>query len=322
MTSALPVSVTPGAGESIESWLEQLADANGLTTAQLLNATGRGRASTRYLTLAPSPQTITRLAALARVDEHDVHAATLAAFDGTALNLTGLDPVDRHSYRQVAARGWAPAHGTQICPMCLAEDRAWQGVWRLLIVTSCIGHESLLVARCPSCRRPFRDQRHSHLRRVGASLVCGNPLGAGPTTQCPHDLTATPTTPASDDVLTLQTRVDTALSGQEVTVLGQAAKPGTYLSDLRHLTTLLLHLAGQPGATQLAPWVDDLADEADARSRDRGWTTSPTKPTPAAVIVDRAGAYAHPSPPLCEPKRWRWRTAYSPPLTSTRLPPG
>jgi len=105
MTAALPVSVAPRPGESIESWLEHLADANGLTTAQLLNAAGRGRAGTRYLTLAPSPATIARLAALARVDEQDVYAATLASFDGTALDLTGLDPGDRHSYRQVAARG-------------------------------------------------------------------------------------------------------------------------------------------------------------------------------------------------------------------------
>jgi hypothetical protein len=195
MTAALPVSVTPRPGESIESWLEHLADANGLTTAQLLTATGRGRAGTRYLTLAPSPETITRLAALARVDEQDVYAATLAAFDGTALDLTGLDPADRHSYRQVAARGWAPAHGTQICPTCLAEDGVWQSAWRLLIVTTCTRHRSLLVARCPSCRRPFRDQRHSHLRRVGAATVCGNPLGAGPTKQCQHDLTTIATKP-------------------------------------------------------------------------------------------------------------------------------
>ena len=125
MTAALPVPVAPRPGESIESWLEHLADANGLTTAQLLTATGRGRAGTRYLTLAPSPETITRLAALARVDERDVYAATLAAFDGTALDLTGLDSADRHSYRQVAARGWAPAHGTQICPACLGADGAW-----------------------------------------------------------------------------------------------------------------------------------------------------------------------------------------------------
>ena len=53
MTAALPVSVAPRPGESIESWLEHLADANGLTTAQLLATTGRGRAGTRFLTLTP-----------------------------------------------------------------------------------------------------------------------------------------------------------------------------------------------------------------------------------------------------------------------------
>lgn len=270
MTTALPVSVAPRAGESIESWLEHLADANGLTTAQLLTATGRGRAGNRYLTLAPSPETITRLAALARIDEQDVYAATLAAFNGTALDLTGLEPDDRHSYRQVAARGWAPAHGTQSCPTCLAEDGVWRSAWRLLIVSTCTQHQSLLVARCPSCRRPFRDQRHSHLRRVGAATVCGNPLGDGPTKQCQHELTTIPTKPASENGLAVQARVDTALAGQQVTVLGQAATPAAYLTDLRHLTTLLLHLAGQPGAARLAPWVSNLAEEADARSGDRG----------------------------------------------------
>ena len=270
MTAGLPVSVTPRPGESIESWLEHLADANGLTTAQLLTATGRGRAGNRYLTLAPSPETITRLAALARVDEQDVYAATLAAFNGTALDLTGLDPADRHSYRQVAARGWAPAHGTQICPACLGANGAWQAAWRLLIVTTCTQHQSLLFARCPSCRRPFRDHRHSHLRRAGAARVCGNPLGAGPTKQCQHNLTTIPITPAGEAVLAVQSRVDAALAGRQVTVLGQAATPAVYLTDLRHLTTLLLHLAGQPGATLLAPWVTDLAEEADPRSDERG----------------------------------------------------
>jgi hypothetical protein len=150
------------------------------------------------------------------------------------------------------------------------RDGVWQSAWRLLIVTTCTRHESLLVARCPSCRRPFRDQRHSHLRRVGAAPVCGNPLGDGPTKQCQHDLTTIPTKPASEDVLALQDRVDAALAGQAVPVLGQPAKAAAYLTDLRHLTTLLLHLAGQPGATQLGPWVTDLAEEADARSGDRG----------------------------------------------------
>ncbi|WP_313024079.1 TniQ family protein [Mobilicoccus sp.] len=269
-TAALPVSIAPREGESIESWLEHLADANGLTTAQLLNATGSGRGCTRYLTLAPSPETISRLAALARVSEASVHAATLAAFDGIALDLTGLDPGDRHSYRKVAARGWTPAHGTQLCPACLAHTGTWKTAWRLLLATACTAHSAVLVAECPSCGRPFRDQRHSHLRRVGATPVCGNPLGQGPVKQCQHELTTITTAPASPALLAAQRRIDAALAGEHVTVLGEPAKPAAYLADLRHLTTLLLHLAGQPGADTRAPWVPDLAAIATHRTAARG----------------------------------------------------
>ena len=270
MTAALPVSVAPQPGESIESWLEHLADANGLTTAQLLALARRRGVSTRYLTLAPSPGTVARLARLARVNEEQVHAATLAAFDGTALNLTGIDQTDPHSYRQVAARGWTPAHGTQICPACLADTGTWKTAWRLLLVTACTGHQHVLVAECPSCRRPFRDQHHSHLRRVGATPVCGNPLGQGPVQQCQHDLTAIAAAPAASDILATQARIDAALAAQPVTVLGHRAEPATYLTDLRHLTTLLLHLAGQPGADALAEWVPDLAAITADRTSTRG----------------------------------------------------
>jgi hypothetical protein len=270
MTAALPVSVTPRPGESIESWLEHLADANGLTTAQLLAATGRGRAGNRYLTLTPSRETISRLAALARIDEDRVYAATLASFDGTALDLAGLDPRDRYSYRQVAARGWTPAHGTQICTACLAKTGIWKTAWRLQLVTACSDHSLVLAGHCPACRRPFRDQRHSHLRAVGAATVCGNPLGQGPVKQCQHDLITITTTPASPAVLATQARVDAALAGEPVLVLGQSAGPAPYLADLRNLTILLLHLAGQPGAEALAPWVSDLATAAADRTATRG----------------------------------------------------
>ena len=265
MSAPLPVSVTPRSGESIESWLEHLADANGLTTAQLLTLLRRDGLSTRYLTLAPAPGTITHLATLARVDPDAVAATTLAAFDGTALDLSGLDVDDRHSYRQVAARGWAPAHGTQICPTCLADTNTWHSAWRLVIVTACTRHHSLLVDRCPSCQRPFRDQRHSHLRRVGAVPVCGNPLGAGPVKQCQHDLTTIVPAPAPPAVLALQTRVDTALDHAPVQVLGEATDAAGYLSDLRHLTTLLLHLAHQPGTTPLADWPSSLPASTGTR---------------------------------------------------------
>lgn len=266
----LPVSVSPRDGESIESWLEHLADANGLTTAQLLTHLRSRGASTRYLTLAPAPGTIRALAALARIPEQTVTATTLGAFRGTALDLTGLDPGDRHSYRQVAARGWAPAHGTQICPTCLAETGTWRTTWRLLIVTACTRHRTLLVARCPACHRPFRDQRHSHLRRVGAATACGNPLGAGPVGQCQHDLTTISVEHADEEVLATQTRVEDALTRNTAAVLGDPIDGAIYLTDLRHLTTLLLHLASQPDAGRLATWPADLATEAQRRTEQRG----------------------------------------------------
>ena len=265
MSAPLPVSVTPRPGESIESWLEHLADANGLTTAQLLTLIRRDGASTRYLTLAPAPGTITHLAALARVDPDAVAATTLSAYEGTALDLTGLDVDDRHSYRQVAARGWTPAHGTQICPACLTDTNTWHSAWRLLLVTTCTIHQSLLVAQCPSCHRPFRDQRHSHLRRVGAVPVCGNPIGAGPVKQCQHDLTNITRTPAPVSVLAMQTRVEAALGRAPVPVLGPPADAAAYLSDLRHLTALLLHLARQPGADKLANWAAGLPASTGTR---------------------------------------------------------
>jgi hypothetical protein len=270
VNAVLPISVPPRPDESVESWLEHLADANGLTTAQLLGTLRRTGTSTRYLTLAPSPETIARLAALARVDEKAVYAATLASFDGTALDLTGLDPADRYSYRQVAARGWTPAHGTQICPACLADTGAWKTAWRLLLVTACTDHGLVLVAECPSRGRAFRDQRHSHLRRLGAATVCGNPLGQGPVKQCKQDLTTLARESAAPAVLATQGQINAALAGQTLPVLGQPAKPAAYLADLRHLTTLLLHLAGQPGADALASWVAELARVAVERTSTRG----------------------------------------------------
>ncbi len=317
MTTVLPVTFTPRPGESIESWLEHLADANGLATAEVLTAAG-SREDLRYLTVLPDRTTASRLAVMSRVDQQDVYAATLSRFDGTAIDLTGLDPNDQHSYRQVAARGWTPAHGTQLCPACLAETGVWQSAWRLLAVTACTRHKTLLVTQCPACQRPFRDQRHSHLRRVGAALACGNPIGAGPTKQCQHDLTTIKATAASSDVLALQTRVDAALTGEDVEVLGRPAPAATYLTDLRHLTTLLLHLAGQPDADRLAPWTQDLKEEAKARSLHRGprWglrpPTSPALRGAAMATADGILACTDPDEAAGALARWTGLTPTTP----------
>lgn len=255
MAEALPVSVELGAGESIESWLERLADANGLTTAALLNQVhGADDVSTRFLGLAPAPATVARIARLVGSTVAEVRSATVAAFEDTGVDLRGLDAEERHSFRGVAARGWPPRHGTQVCPECLREDGRWQVRWKLPIVSVCAGHETFLVERCPGCNRPFRDHRHSALRPVGASVTCGNPLGSGPARQCTQDVVDLVVASAGRECVAMQRRVDGALDGRPMRVWGLPTPGAEYLTDLRHLAVLLLHLACQPGAERVAPW--------------------------------------------------------------------
>lgn len=215
--AALPVTVARGTGESIESWLERVSDANGVATAAVMALIrGMDPTRTRFLTIAPSPAAVQRIAQLTRVSTSAVAGGTLAVVDQLAVDLTGLDHADRHSYRHIAARGWTPAHSTQLCPRCLRDHKMWRIVWRLPLVTACTEHRIWLVASCPGCRRPFRDQRHSLLRPLGAAATCGNPTGHQPARPCDVELTALPAVPADPNVSATQSRVDAALTGSAV----------------------------------------------------------------------------------------------------------
>jgi hypothetical protein len=177
-------------GEALDGYLERVADANYLTTARLIDMVRAGSDTTAYLMLAPTPDTLDRIAQLTGASTRDLQLATLAGYSGTSLDLDGLDPARQSSFRSVSARGWIPGHGTQICPECLAQDGIWRTTWRLPTTTVCHTHDTYLLATCPGCQRPFRDQRHSPLRVVGPQTLCGNPLGQGPRKQCRVDLTA------------------------------------------------------------------------------------------------------------------------------------
>ncbi len=277
------MTVAPGPGEAIDSWLERLADANGLTTATLLNLIrGDGDVSTRFLSLAPAPATVARVAQLAGTSYATVRAATVAAFEEAGVDLRNFDPDDVGSFRAVAARGWPPHHGTQVCPRCVHDDGRWQVRWRLPIVSVCARHAVFLVGTCPGCGRPFRDQRHSVLRPVGASTACGNPLGRYPTHQCSYSLGRITTAHAERECVPMQQRVDAALNGEPVRVWDEEVTGPDYLAELRHLTYLLLHLACQPGARQVAAWAAGITSEAAARTAVRGprWGMRPPDAPP------------------------------------------
>lgn len=284
----LPVTLTPAWGEALDGYLERIADANHLTTATLMHLAFAGEAR-RFLVVKPSRPVLARLATLAGCADTDLTAATLSGLDDSVIDLTGLDSANRYSYRTVAARGWAAVHGTQICPHCLAADGIWRLWWRLPYAVICATHGAYLLTQCPGCGRPFRDQRHSVLRPVGASEACGNPIGAGPRKHCRTTLTDFTTTAAPPDQVAVQRRIDTALAGAPVQVLGADIAAGEYLRELRALTVLLLHLATQPRDADEPAWVDAVQHAAAKRAGDRGprWGLRPPD-DPAA----RGGAFA------------------------------
>ena len=242
--SHLPALVDLAPGEALDAYLERVADANYLTTARLVEMVRAGHdTTTAYLMLAPTPATLERIARLTGADTAALQNATLAAFDGTSLDLRGLDPARQSSFRTISARGWIPGHGTQICPACLADDGVWRTTWRLPTTTVCRTHGTYLLATCPGCQRPFRDQRHSPLRVVGPQTVCGNPLGQGPHKQCRVDLTTLTAEPADDDCLQRQARQDAADAGGTVPTFAGQLDASEFTTTLRSLTALLLHLA-------------------------------------------------------------------------------
>lgn len=89
----LPIRSAPHDGQALADWLEHIADDNGLSTAALTSILRDGDSSdTRFLAVQPTPRVIQAIAALTGASSASVRAATLARFDGTALNLDGLDP--------------------------------------------------------------------------------------------------------------------------------------------------------------------------------------------------------------------------------------
>lgn len=269
----LPVTCIPAPGEAIDGYLERLAAANGMDHPRLVNRIRARGAATAFLTLAPDSRLLDNIVALADLPEPN-DAPALACLPG--IDTHDLDPTNKRTWRNVAARGWPPEHGTALCPLCLAADGVWRLAWRHPWVTACVRHRVWLLSACPSCGRRFRSHR-TPLRPVDAPAgTCGNPAGARGR-NCPQPLDDLATEPASEDALGTQRRIDTALARSAVPVLGAPTDPESYLTELKALTVLLLHLAIQPGCDELAEWAHHARQDRvrSAGSRGARWALAP-----------------------------------------------
>lgn len=300
----LPSRVALADGEALDSFLERLACANDLRPPhllQILSTTAElGSTTTSFLVIKPDSAIVDRIAEFSAVGPESIRTATLARFDdGLPLHLGGLDPRQRHSFRQVVTQGWFPRFGSQACAECLADDGIWRLEWRLPILAICTHHRIFLSTRCAGCARPFRTHRHSPLRPVlGPGQPCGNPVGLR--NPCSHSVLNHAGSHAAQSVIDATCAVRQALSRQPVMMLGKLTDPQTYLAELRHVATLLLHLLSRPEGPAFRDWAAELHGEAAERTtplRGPRWGISPPRDAPlrGRVLDDAHQILSEPS---------------------------
>lgn len=293
----LPSRVAIATDEALDCYLERLAAANGLATTQLMRLLTRPgecpAPSSAFLMFKPDPAITDRIAGLGGLRKPSLEHATLMRYgDGLPLRLDGLDPRQRHSFRQVVTQGWFPPFGSQACPLCLADDGIWRVEWRLPIVAVCVKHKVFLTTRCAGCSSRFRTHRHSPLRpQLGPQQPCGNPIGLR--NPCQQPVIAHLVETAAGPVVGVARVVQRALAGQPVGMLGRQADPRTYLAELRHLATLLLHLLSRQEAAPLVDWAGDIHVEALKRTTQRRGPRWGISPPQSAVLRGQALSESH-----------------------------
>jgi len=301
----LPTRVSLAPDEALDSFLERLALANDLNayqfTKMLQNSCAGNWPAPGFLMVNPGEPAVESISGISGIAPEKIRRATLLRFDrGLPLTLTGFDPLDRHSFRQVVTQGWFPPTGSQVCTQCLAEQRIWQLCWRLPLSTICPLHGTFLTTTCRGCGNCFRVRRYSPLRPVlGREELCGNQIGLR--TYCGHPIIAHESSSAPTDVVDTGAAIAGAIAGADVKVFTEWTAAPPYLAELRHLATLLLHLATRPRGRAFVEWAEELHREASERATARRgprWGISPPRSSRVRAMALNSSAQILAEPTL------------------------
>ena len=181
----LPIHPQPYPDELFSHWFFRLAHANYLKV-QTFADYAFGRYSSfwaRDQDKLASPEIIQRLAELTGQLPEDVHALTLAAYEGRVY-------ISHNAYGHtrwilplgIYHRTWR-RFGLQFCPRCLFEDFEpyFRRRWRLALSTVCDKHGVMMQDRCYCCRAPvtyFRNDLGHRARHKFRSSACCHACGA------------------------------------------------------------------------------------------------------------------------------------------------
>jgi hypothetical protein len=278
---ALPRYLPFVTGESFRSYIERLAVFNNLLLAEMISRLGMSPSedptALSGFGIILSDKRIGEFARVTRIPERHVRAMLLTAFDGIALDLSGINPDDPKSITRFASREWAYLSGSHYCPGCLRQSGgAWQLAWKLPWSYSCVAHSCLLESVCPGCgQRAARGRADRSLSpafhaRKPALCRCANPLPTGLATKgrsgapCGHDLAAVaPVSIAnSERLLDYQQTINRLLALDKI---DREHANATFL-ELRSLTAFVLY-AAEP--SDLGPLPQVVFDEFQRYALDR-----------------------------------------------------
>lgn len=141
----------PLLGESLSSWRQRAALANGFT----LFPRAPGELVRSDSDLKPGPSAVAWLAENHGIPPQDVARMTLASLDGVLLRFRGGASVPRWVLPLRYTRRDRP-FGIPFCPLCLREDAEpyFRLRWRLGLSSSCSSHGVRLVDACSRCGHP------------------------------------------------------------------------------------------------------------------------------------------------------------------------
>lgn len=252
LPTALPrriaVVILPRDGESFASWVDRFAAdyqiPPGLAATQLgLEIRTYHTSDVRpvFYGLALSDATRTRLVAATGLDPAVLDDMQMSRYDGTALDLTGLDLSNEASLRRLMQLEWFLVHGSRSCPLCLAERPVWPTWWRLGIAAVCPIHKVLLMDSCPRCGIGLRRGYVGHPRGLSRVVVadptqCGNYANRS---RCPQPMATMPTIPVDDYLVAAQQVALRTADGQTATIAGSPVEPAQWFQALKYLAAMI-----------------------------------------------------------------------------------
>jgi len=282
----LPISVQPIPGETLNSWLLRAADSIKMPPARILEGAGfvlgQGAPSYPGFGVDLTAEDKRSLAFVTNVDVEALSGTLLRVFDGRTVSLAGYNPASPSSLGTALRSQWLLAAPTPACPMCLVEDGyVWRLDWKTVWVFACERHNVLLLATCPSCRRPTGNVRHDKslmppfLNSTPSIDRCTNPLegsgriGGGRGTPCGSIIEQWRATSlaAFPEMAAANAQIVSVLHGDSEPKFGtEQVSTIEWFTALRSLTALII--ASVPGEDDLGPLPDECLDEM-ARSEDR-----------------------------------------------------